>query len=150
MNVTGTQSMGPPPMMGKPPSAEELTNSMLSAIEEGSLSAEELVENLESRFGVDASSILADDGTVDETALTDLLSNVGPANQSAGAMPPPPSPPSGSVSSEELQAQLAEEYGEDAISGIFNDDGTVNFDELVSLLSSQGSTETGLVINTSA
>lgn len=150
MNVTGTQPMGPPPMMGKPPSAEELTNSMLSAIEEGSLSVEELVENLESRFGVDASSILADDGTVDETALTDLLSNVGPANQSAGAMPPPPPPQGGTVSSEELQAKLTEDFGEDAVSAVFNDDGTVNFDELMTLLSSQDRTETGLVINASA
>jgi hypothetical protein len=137
-------------MMGKPPSAEELTNSMLSAIEEGSLSAEELVENLESRFGVDASRILANDGTVDETVLTDLLSNVGPANQSAGAMPPPPPPQGGTVSSEELQAKLTEDFGEDAVSAVFNDDGTVNFDELMTLLSSQDRTETGLVINASA
>jgi hypothetical protein len=137
-------------MMGKPPSAEELTNSMLSAIEEGSLSAEELVENLESRFGVDASRILANDGTVDETVLTDLLSNVGPANQSAGAMPPPPPPQGGTVSSEELQAKLTEDFGEDAVSAVFNDDGTVNFYELMTLLSSQDRTETGLVINASA
>ena len=150
MNVTGTQPMGPPPMMGKPPLAEELTNSMLSAIEEGSWSAEELVENLESRFGVDASRILANDGTVDETVLTDLLSNVGPANQSAGAMPPPPPPQGGTVSSEELQAKLTEDFGEDAVSAVFNDDGTVNFYELMTLLSSQDRTETGLVINASA
>ncbi|MDO6515076.1 MULTISPECIES: hypothetical protein [unclassified Neptuniibacter] len=153
MNVTGTQPMGSPQQMGKPPSADEMALNMVSAVEDGNISAEELVENLESRFGVDASSVLADDGTIDETALTELLSSFDPANQAAGAgaMPPPPPPPGGAVSSEELQAKLTEDYGEDAISAVFNDDGTVNFDELMTLLSSnQGSTETGLLINASA
>ena len=158
MEMSGVQPMGPPPGMGgqKPPSASEMAQHMVEAVENGDIDAETLVENLESRFGEDASAVLAEDGSIDVDALTELLSNFDPANQrgqageggQAGAMPPPP-PPGGMMSQEELQAKLTEDFGEDAAAAVFNEDGSLDFEALKELLQSQNSSETGTLLSTS-
>ncbi|MBU2963875.1 hypothetical protein Q4508_11685 [Amphritea sp. 2_MG-2023] len=157
MSITGIQA-GSSSMMGmqKPPSPDELASQMVSAVEEGSIDAETLVANLTSRFGDDASAVLAEDGSIDVDELTTLLANNAPGSggETQGMAPPPPPPPQGMVSSEELQLALTEEFGEEAVASIFEDDGTVNFDELISLFQSQDSSSssstTGILLNTTA
>ncbi|MFY0676312.1 MAG: hypothetical protein JXR18_03395 [Neptuniibacter sp.] len=155
MEMNGVQPMGPPPGMGgqKPPSAEEMAERMVEAVDSGDIDAETLVENLESRFGEEASAVLAEDGSIDVEALTELLSSFDPANQSgqgeqAGAMPPPP-PPGGMIDEEELQAKLAEDFGEEAAAAVFSEDGSLDFEALKELLQSQNSSETGTLLSTS-
>ncbi|RTE66578.1 hypothetical protein EH243_05675 [Amphritea opalescens] len=153
MSIAGIQAGGSSMMgMQKPPSPDELASQMVSAVEEGSIDAETLVANLTSRFGEDAASVLAEDGSIDVDELTSLLSNFDPSkgSEAQGMAPPPPPPSQGMVSSEELQLKLTEEFGEEAVASIFEDDGTVNFDELISLFQSQESTSTGFLLDTSA
>lgn len=153
MSITGIQAGGTSMMeMRKPPSPEDLAQQMVNAVEEGSVDAETLVANLTSRFGDDASSVLAEDGSIDVDELTSLLANNAPGNggEAQGMAPPPPPPPQGMISSEELQLKLTEEFGEEAVASIFDEDGSVNFDELISLFQSQESSTTGILLDTSA
>ncbi|MDO6562702.1 hypothetical protein Q4488_04830 [Amphritea sp. 1_MG-2023] len=157
MSIGSIQASGSSMMeMAKPISPEEMAQQMVNAVDEGSVDAETLVANLTSRFGDDASTVMAEDGSIDVDELTSLLVNNAPGNggETQGMAPPPPPPPpsQGMMSSEELQLQLTEEFGEEAVASIFEEDGTVNFDELISLVQSQdgSGTTTGILLNTSA
>ena len=155
MNVSGVQSMAPPPMMmGQPPSAEDLAQKMADSVENGEIDAETLVADLESRFDVDASSIVNEDGSIDVDALTELLSSNEPsASMEAGigmAPPPPPPPEEGMLSAEELSAKLTEDFGEEAAATVVGEDGEIDFEALKALLDSQASSESGVLIETTA
>jgi len=155
MSINGIQSTSMDSMqqMRKPPSAEEMAGRMAQSVEDGDIDLDTLVENLESRFGEDATTgLIAEDGTLDVTALTDLLAANAPEEghgKPAGGMgPPPPPPPSedSMSSTEELEAKLVEEYGSEAASAIFTEDG-IDFEALTDLLTSGESEETGFLLN---
>ncbi len=153
MSINGVQSVGQNQMqeMRKPPSPEELAGRMSQSIEDGDIDLDSLVENLTERFGEDASSIVADDGSLDMDALTNLLAEnapQGPGGQPQGGMGgmPPPPPPQGMASTEELETKLLEEYGEEATSAVFTEDG-IDFEALKSLLTSSESQETGFLLD---
>jgi len=153
----GRADMPPPPPGGGGAAQEQAASSdiveqILSDIESGELSTADLTEQLERMFGDSASSVLADDGSVDEDALLSLI-EAGPTQS-----PPPPPPGSslqGVTSAEQLLAQLQQEFGEEATDSVFNDDGSVDFDELIDLVGGafgqgSGSSHPGLLLNVSA
>jgi len=150
----GRADMPPPPPGGGGAAQEQAASSdiveqILSDIESGELSTADLTEQLERMFGDSASSVLADDGSVDEDALLSLI-EAGPTQS-----PPPGSSLQGVTSAEQLLAQLQQEFGEEATDSVFNDDGSVDFDELIDLVGGafgqgSGSSHPGLLLNVSA
>jgi len=149
---------GPPPPPGGSFGAQgqaessSIVEQILSNIESGELSTEDLTAQLERMFGESASSVVEDDGSIDEEALLSLIES-GPTQ---GPPPPPPGTSSQSVTStEQLLSQLQQEFGEEATDSIFNEDGSVNFDELIDLVGGafgqgSGSSHPGLLLNVSA
>jgi len=143
----------PPPPSGTQEQADsgDIVEQILSDIESGELSTEDLTEQLQRMFGDSASSVVEDDGSIDEDALLSLIES-GPTQS-----PPPPPPGSslqGVTSSEQLLSQLQQEFGEEATDSVFNEDGSVNFDELIDLVGGafgqgSGSSHPGLLLNVS-
>ena len=145
-------SMGPPPRppggMGTEAQASDIVGQIIGDINSGELSISELTEQLEKMFGEGASDIIDADGSIDQEALTSLIES-GPT----GAPPPPPQQSlQGVTSSEQLLAQLQQEFGEASTDSVFNEDGSVNFDELIELIGGpfgqgSGSSRPGLLLN---
>ncbi len=135
-----------------PPTPEEEAQQLATAVAAGLLTATELQSQLEQRFGTDASSILADDGTLDVSVLTALLSRYAPTNTDSsrtGMLPPPPPPPQGMVDRVQLQSVLTDAYGEEAVAGIFNSDGSIDFEQLKNLLQTNAASSSGNLVDLS-
>lgn len=153
MSINSVQSIGQSQMqeMRKPPSPEEMAERMAQSVEDGDIDLDSLVANLTDRFGEEASGIVAEDGTLNVEALTELLAANAPegpggmGGQPPGGMGEMP-PPQGMASPEELEAKLEEEYGEDAASAVFTEDG-IDFEALKSLLTSGEAQETGFLLD---
>lgn len=155
MSINSVQSIGQSQMheMRKPPSPEEMAERMAQSVEDGDIDLDSLVANLTDRFGEEASGIVAEDGTLNVEALTELLAANAPEGPGMGGQPPggmgempPPPPPQGMASPEELEAKLVEEYGEEAASAVFTEDG-IDFEALKSLLTSSEAQETGFLLD---
>lgn len=156
MSINSVQSIGQQQMheMRKPPSPEKIAERMAQSVEDGDIDLDSLVANLTDRFGEEASGIVAEDGTLNVEALTELLAANAPegpggmGGQPPGGMGeiPPPPPPQGMASPEELEAKLVQEYGEEAASAVFTKDG-IDFEALKSLLTSGEAQETGFLLD---
>lgn len=111
----------PPPMMGGlgDPSGKV----------DGEIDTEALLEQLKSDFGEEAATeVTNEDGSLSfEKLVTFLDGKMGQAS-----MPPPPPP--GGMDEESLLEKLAADFGDEAVGGITNDDGSINHDNLKNFL----------------
>lgn len=148
----GQLGMGPPPPppggMGGPPEASDIAEQIVSDIDSGELTLAELTEQLEKMFGEGASDVIEEDGSIDQQALISLIES------GSNSAPPPQQGLQGVTSTEQLLSQLQQEFGEEATDSVFNEDGSVDFDELIELIGGafgqgSGSSHPGLLLNVS-
>lgn len=145
---------------------QDRTSRLQEGIDSGKIDTAKLQEKLESEFGDAVSEFFGEDGSVDVEGLDEFMqSQMGsveggmppggmppggmpPGGMPPGGMPPGGMPPDGSESTdftldtEELQANLIEEFGEDA-EGIVSEDGEIDVEKL-KLLFEENSTSAGL------
>ncbi len=124
-------------MPGGPPKSEDLANRMAQSVANGDVSVEQLQKNISDRLKIeDTSSIVAEDGSLDVEALTELLE----INKPSGAGGPPPGgpppggPPPGGTNSADgsnLTELLSGILGDDALEEVTEDDGSYDVESLL-------------------
>jgi len=153
MNIGSTQGTGVFQFPnGKPPPPEHMAARMADRVASGEIESGELQARLEERFGEEASAVFTEDGAVDVEALTSLIgSNRASASGTNNGGNHRGIGPLRQISTtEELQAKLTDRFGEESSSTVFNEDGSVNFDQLISLVNSGREDKTGLMVDMSA
>lgn len=130
--------------------ASALAGQLVSAIESGDLSLDDLATALSERFGDAADSVFTEEG-VDTDALAALLADAMEVAQGLfeeGQIPPPP--PKETLDVASLAEQLTAKFGEEAASSVISEDNQINFEALAALLESEYESTSGTIINTSA
>ncbi len=147
MNVNMNTSVQGQMQSHSPPKSEDLATRMASAVANGDIDIEQLQENLSERLGVeDTSSIVAEDGSVDVEALSELLelnkpTHGGGANGPGGpggpGGPPPGGGKGGPGGASGVTELLTEILGEEGLEEATEEDGSYDIDALVTALREQ-------------
>lgn len=151
MNIDTAGAIQPGIAGGQRPQASDIAGRMAEGLESGRIDANAFAERLEQRFGDAATAAFNEDGSVSVEGLTGLLETAGPRARPDGA-----GRPEGLASPEKLQARLAATFGDEAAAGVVSEDGSINVDQLKSLLgddlknAGSSGVSTGLLANYSA
>lgn len=161
MNIDTAGAIQPGIAGGQRPQASDIAGRMAEGLESGRIDANAFAERLEQRFGDAATAAFNEDGSVSVEGLTGLLETAGPPARPDGAGSfggsfGGGSRPEGLASPEKLQARLAATFGDEAAAGVVSEDGSINVDQLKSLLgddlknAGSSGVSTGLLANYSA
>ncbi|MBN3562242.1 hypothetical protein [Aliamphritea spongicola] len=162
MNIDTAGAVQPGITGGQRPQASDIASRMAEGLESGRIDADAFAERLEQRFGDEAAAAFNEDGSVSVEGLTGLLETAGPPARPDGAGAGRfgggfgGGRPEGLASPEKLQASLAATFGDEAAASVLNEDGSINVDQLKSLLgddlknAGSSGVSTGLLANFSA
>lgn len=157
MNIDTAGAIQPGIAGGQRPQASDIAGRMAEGLESGRIDANAFAERLEQRFGDAATAAFNEDGSVSVEGLTGLLETAGPPARPDGAGSfGGGGRPEGLASPEKLQARLAATFGDEAAAGVVSEDGSINVDQLKSLLgddlknAGSSGVSTGLLANYSA
>lgn len=133
-NLTALLKSAPP--KGGRPDPAEIASRTAEGLESGRIDAAEFSARLEQRFGAEAASAFNEDGSLNVDGLTALLETAGSETRPGGrkGFGGFGGRPEGVVDPQALLTRLEDIFGE-AANDVLNEDGSINIEQLKSLLS---------------